>query len=270
MLTPEQIRHFETLGFVVCRGLFSPSEIRDISNAFDVAMQVARGGAAEPVLERNELGYSTKRQQVVPFFDYNPDVFYPLLDDARLMDAFEAFMGEDFIFTLSEGIIHAGGSRWHHDAMAPDGFFTMRAALYLDPLEPNDGCLSVIPGSHFHEFNISLRDRILNLGARAEDIPGRYPIVNTPGDVLFMNHKLFHAALSDRPGRRAIHINCSQNTTPERNPVHFEWLMKFLEGEKRGWGRFYSDRLIQTAGPRRARMMARAIELGLGNTGPIT
>ncbi|MBI2502208.1 MAG: phytanoyl-CoA dioxygenase family protein [Candidatus Latescibacteria bacterium] len=270
MLTPEQIQHFETLGFVVCRGLFSPPEMRRISSAFDLAMRAARGGADEPVLERNEQGYSVKRQQVVPFFDYDPEVFYPLLDDARILDAFDALLGEDFLLTLSEGIIHAGGTRWHHDALAPEGFFTMRAAMYLDSLGPDDGCLSVLPGSHFPEFNAALKERILNLGTRPEDIPGRYPIVSEPGDVLFMNHKLFHAALSDRPGRRAIHINCSQNTTPERNPVHFAWLMKFLEGETRGWGRFYSDRLIRTAGPRRARMMARAIELGFGNTGPNT
>lgn len=45
--------------------------------------------------------------------------------------------------------------------------------------------------------------------------------------------------------------------------------MKFLAGETKGWGRFYSDRLIETAGPRRRKMLARAIELGFGNTGPI-
>ena len=46
--------------------------------------------------------------------------------------------------------------------------------------------------------------------------------------------------------------------------------MTFLAGETKGWGRFYSDRLISTAGPRRQKMMERAIELGFGNTGPIT
>ena len=40
--------------------------------------------------------------------------------------------------------------------------------------------------------------------------------------------------------------------------------------ETKGWGRFYSDRLISTAGPRRQKMLERAIELGFGNTGPIT
>ena len=84
------------------------------------------------------------------------------------------------------------------------------------------------------------------------------------------SHKTFHSALSDKPGRRAIHINCVQNTTPEKNQAHFDWLVGFLEGETKRWGRFYSDRLISTAGARRQKMMGRTIELGFGNSGPIT
>ena len=108
------------------------------------------------------------------------------------------------------------------------------------------------------------------LDTEPEDLPGQYPLVNEPGDVLFMNHKVQHAALSDKPGRRTIHINAVQNTTPEKNQEHFDWLMQFLGGETEHWGRFYSDRLIRTAGPGRKRMLDRGIALGFGNTGPIT
>lgn len=270
MLTEEQKNHFQTLGFLLCKQLLSVEEMRVISDAFDRAMRQARGGAAEPELERNAQGYSVKRQQVVPFFDYDPEAFYPLLDHEKIMGVFEDLMGEDFLLTLSEGIIHAGGSRWHHDSVAPEGFLTMRAAIYLDPLGPDDGCLSVIPGSHFTEFREALKKTIVQLGARPEEVPGRCSLCNQPGDVLFMNHKLFHAALSDKVGRRAIHINCSQNTTQERNAVHFDWLIQFLAKETRGWGRFYSDRLIATAGPRRQKMLAGVIALGFGNTGKIS
>lgn len=267
-MTQEQINHFQTLGFLHCKGLLSPSETAALSSAFGPAMQRARGGAPEPDLRQNEQGYSAVRQQVVPFFDYDPEAFYPLLDNARIVDVFETLMGEDFILTLSEGIIHAGGTRWHHDAVAPEGLFSMRAAIYLDPLGPEDGCLTVIPGSHFREFREALKAAIGNLGVLPEDVPGRHPLCNEPGDVIFMNHKLFHSALSSRRGRRALHINCVQNATPE-NREHFDWLIKFMEGETKGWGRFYSDRLIATAGPRRQKMLARAIQLGFGNTGPV-
>jgi len=262
-MTREQIAHFQTLGFLQCKQLFSPGEMQPLSAAFDAAMSTARGGAPPP-------GPGEKRQQVIPLFDYNPDIFYPLLDDDRIVGVFETLMGEDFIFTLSEGILHTGGSPWHHDARAPEGFFSMRAALYLDPLGPVDGCLNVVPGSHFHEFGDALKQSINDMGVRPEDVPGRYPLRNEPGDVLFMNHKVYHSSLSDTSGRRAIHVNCVQNTTPEKNREHCDWLIEFLSGETKGWGRFYSTHLIETAGPRCQKMLARAIELGFGNTGPVT
>ncbi len=262
-MTQEQTTHFETLGFLQCKGLFAADEMRILADAFDAAMVRARDGAPPPAA-------GEKRQQVVPFFDYDSDAFYPLLDDDRIMDVFETLMGDDFIFTLSEGIIHTGGSRWHHDALAPEGFFSMRAALYLDSLGPDDGCLSVIPGSHHSAFGMAIKETIGELGISPEEMPGRYSLVNEPGDVIFMNHKVYHSALSEHYGRRAIHINCLPNTTPEQNEEHFAWLMKFLTGETKGWGRFYSDRLIETAGPRRKKMLSRAIELGFGSTGPIS
>jgi len=262
-MTPEQINYFRTFGFFLCKNLLSQAETELLSTAFDRAMKKARDGAPKPAA-------GEKRQQIIPFFDYDPEVFYPLLDDTRILDTFEQLMGEDFILTLSEGIIHTGGSAWHHDAYGPEGFFSMRVAIYLDPLGPDDGCLTVIPGSHCQEF----RDNILNhkdaIGTLPEDMPGQYPLVNQPGDVLFMNHKVHHAALSDKPWRRAIHLNAVQNATPEKNQHHYDWLVNFLEGETRRWGRFYSVRMINSAGPRRKKILARAIALGFGNKGPIT
>jgi len=237
--------------------------MRTLSEAFDAAMTRARDGVPRP-----ESG--GKRQQVVPFFDYDTKVFYPLLDDERLLTVFEALLGEDFIFLLSEGILHTGGSEWHHDARAPEGFFSMRAAIYLDPLQPGDGCLDIIPGSHFKAFGDALKETVGDLGVQPEAVPGRYSLRNEPGDVIFMNHKVYHAALSDKPGRRAIHVNCVQNTTPETNREHYDWLIKMLAMETKSWGRFYSNRLIETSGPRRRKMLERAIELGYGNTGSIT
>lgn len=82
----EAINRFHTLGFLQCKQLFSPKEMRTLSDAFDSAMRRARGGSPPP-------GPGEKRQQVVPFFDYNPEVFYPLLDDDRIVRVFEMLMG---------------------------------------------------------------------------------------------------------------------------------------------------------------------------------
>ena len=263
MLTPEQKAHFEVCGFVLLKQLFSKDEVAKLSDAWDEAMSRAREGAPAPVS-------GERRQQVVPFFDYDPDTFYPLLDDERIVGTLRDVMGDDMLLTVSEGILHTGGTGWHHDACAPDGFFSGRMGMYLDELEFDQGCLCVIPGSHHPDFRKALVETIKDLGVKSSEIPGMYPVVNEPGDVLFMNHKTFHASLSDNPGRRAIHINAVQNTTPEKNQEHFDWLKKFLEGETNGWGRFYSDRLINTADEARRKMLDPVMALGLGNTGKIT
>ena len=61
-----------------------------------------------------------KDSRSFPSSTTTPLCFYPLLDDARVLDTFEQLLGEDFILTLSEGIVHTGGSGWHHDVYAPE------------------------------------------------------------------------------------------------------------------------------------------------------
>ncbi len=270
MITEDEVVHFQTLGFLQCRKLFSPEEIQALSNSFDAAMRRQRGGTPAPELRQDEHGYSTVSQDEIPFFDTDPDAFYPLLEDARILDVFEQLMGSDFIMAAHSAVIYGGGTPWHHDTVAPEGFFSMRAALYLDPLGPEDGCLTVIPGSHFKEFRDALVKTVGNfqrtnqLGIDAGDLPGKYPLVTEPGDVIFMNHKLYHAAFHPKPGRRILRITCSQNTTPDKNQEHYDWLVQYLNGITEGHGTIYSDRLLANGGTRCQEVMARGISLGFG------
>lgn len=270
MITENEVIHFKTLGFLQCKQLYSTEEIQMLSNSFDAAMKRQRGGTPDPVLRQDENGYSTASQDEIPFFDTDPEAFYPLLDDARILDVFGQLMGGDFIMAAHSAVIYGGGTPWHHDTVAPEGFFSMRAALYLDSLGPEDGCLTVIPGSHFKEFRDALVNTVGNfqhanqLGIDAADLPGTYPLVNEPGDVIFMNHKLYHASLNPNPGRRILRITCVQNTTPEKNQEHYEWMVQYLNGITEGHGVIYSDRLLEEGGPRCQEMMARGLEIGFG------
>ena len=266
-MSADLANHFHTLGYLHLKHVFAPDEMAELSRAFDRAMRVARGPEADDP--------PTTRQDIIPFFDYDPETFYPLLDDPRICDVFETLLGPDFILSAMAGVVHAGGIPWHHDStygnsIAPEGAFTMRAAIYLDALTPEEGCLNVIPGSHHTAFREALAANIGGVGVEASGLPGRVALVNEPGDVLFLNHKLFHAVHSDRPGRRAIHITCFPNATESSQPEYFRWMVGYLDHITQHWGRIYSKRLVETATPRRERMLARAIELGFGTTGPIT
>ena len=226
----QKINHFHTLGFVVYKQLLTPIETENMSLAFDAAMRKARNDEAEPELTQDERGYSKIRQQVnchipphVPFFDLDPDSFYPYLTDERFDDVFRTLLGDDYYVSASEGIIHAGGSAWHHDGVGAEGYFSMRAHIYLDVLGPEDGCLSVIPGSHFTAYRETLTAEdadsgakgISRLGVAPEQVPGRYDLVNEPGDVVFLNHKTHHSSLSGRARRRCVHINARKAANTE-------------------------------------------------------
>lgn len=145
-MTHEQVAHFHALGFLQYKQLFSLKEMRVFSDAFDEVMSRERGGGPPP-------GPEDQRQQVTPFSTTTQRCSTP----CWMMTAFDMLMGEDFIFLQSEGLLHTGGSRWHHDARGPEGIFSMRAAIYLDPLNPSDGCLDIIPGSHFADFGDALK-----------------------------------------------------------------------------------------------------------------
>ena len=235
-MTQALIHHFQTFGFIQCKGFFSPRETQVLSDAFDSAMKTARDGAAPPEWGQQRQQVNFLLDPFVPFFDLNPDVFYPLLTDQRFVDIFRRLLGDDFILPASEGILHTGDSAWHHDNIAPDNFFTMRAHIYLDHLGNEDGCLNVVPGSHFTAYRHALgRDRdgqVLNairaLNMRPEEVPGRYPIANAPGDVIFMNHKLFHAALGSKGYRRCIHINATKAMHTHSEPELVEALKNHL------------------------------------------
>ena len=222
MVTPEEIAFFRTFGFLQCKQLLSQDETALLTEKFEVAMMTARDGADEPVLTQDEHGYSDVRQQVgvwdkkqIPFFDYDPDSFYWLLDDERFESHFRTFQGDDYVVSASAAYIHAGGVGWHHDhsETIDDAFHSMRAHMYLDPLGPEDGCLTVLPGSqHRGDYRKTLLDsqgKVTSghnywghFGVPPDEIPGATPLVNEPGDVVFLNHKTFHAALSNRAKRK--------------------------------------------------------------------
>ena len=73
-LTPEQVTHFETFGYVVLRGLYSPEEMAGISEDYDDVTAEDRGG--KPFK-------GPKRQQVIRICDRRPRLMQ-LIDDDRI------------------------------------------------------------------------------------------------------------------------------------------------------------------------------------------
>ena len=105
MLTEIQKHQFETLGFIFLENFFPPNEIQAYINAFDETFRSAAG-------QRLTGPYKDikKTIAVMRFFEYNPAVYHRLLDSDAVSGVVEDLLGEDFVFSTSEGAYRFGNT----------------------------------------------------------------------------------------------------------------------------------------------------------------
>ena len=223
-LTKDEIRFFETFGFLVCRQLLSPEELDEISRDFDAVMLEQRPGES----------FAEDRQQVGNVIQHRP-IFQSMIEDGRFLGAVTQLIGPDCTLTGTDANLYVGDTDWHadhgwHPSWLGDGprdpdFVKSRfcpglkIALYLDPVTRDIGCLRVIPGSHrnplheaLHSLHCDIGPGVLDklgvqqFGIDPRDIPC-YAIDSEPGDVLFFTHQLWHASFGGHTGRRMFALN---------------------------------------------------------------
>ena len=239
MLSETQKHHFETLGFIILKGLIPRDEVQLYADAFEYTLVSANGGEA--------WARAPVRHQVLPFFRHNPEVYNRLLDDNRIIEVLEDLIGEGFVFTVSEAIKHWTGTAWHHDAIAADTHTHLKVLLFLDPTTVDTGCLYLLPGSQFHPYRERMQqygNEILPLG---KDVPGAHPCETEPGDVIVFNVKTYHGAFPDG-SRRGLYLNFMQKPQTDAD-IQYVWDV----GGQGGW---YTPELYQDAPPQRQSMLA--------------
>ena len=253
LLSKEEHQHFDSMGFLVFRQLFSASEMAEIDAAF---MRVISGPA-------KELGYDgTSRLSVVPSIE-GDDRLIELFDDDRINDIVDGLLGDDCIYHGSDGNFYVGNTRWHPDGGAPE-YRTIKVAFYLDPVGENSGCLNIIPGSHLDKFHKGIQQAI-NAGTYdrgSPDLPGRYPLVSEPGDVVVFHHGVWHSSWGGKTGRRMFTINYDANPTTPWQETYLKGLMRAITHKTRKGRRIYTQRMMETADERRMKKLKKLIEWG--------
>ncbi len=203
MLTVEQRAHFETFGFIVMRQAFSPHEMEAISRDFDDVLDEDRQGRPFD---------GEKRQAVMGCIERRP-LLTQLLDDDRVFLPVEQLLGEGFIWNGSDGNLYVGDTAWHPDG-SEHKYGRIKVAFYLDPVTRDTGCLRVIPGSHRPPLHDDLQPLSLQresamatpYGVSGVELPS-FPLESEPGDVVFFDQNLWHAAFGGRTGRRMFTLN---------------------------------------------------------------
>ena len=245
-LTEQQVRFFETFGYIGLPGLLA-DRIDEIIGEFEGVWESRGGGHAGSPHD------GKRRSCIVPFIDQS-ERLASLLDDSRILGAAKSLVGDDFNYMGSDGNYYAGDTPWHSDGWHSD-IRHIKMALYLDPLTSDSGCLRVIPGSHLiqdryaqslQEMAGKSRDR---LGLEGRDLPA-IPLETTPGDLLCFNHNTKHAAFGGSGWRRMFTINLCERYPEARLPD----LRTYISGGARFWiERSFGEIMMRTAGPERMR-----------------
>jgi len=206
-LTPGQHEFYRTQGYLIVRGLWKPEEIAELRNVMDT---LGAAGKAIP-------GYWEPKINADGSLDPDPLQRYPrmlhlhrhqpigkrMMLDPRIGDVVQGLLGEDAIACQSMVYFKPPGSRGQ--ALHQDNFYLMvrpgtciAAWTAIDPATPENGGLSVVPGTH----DLPLQCPQPADGSRSfvnNYVPppeGKTPVPATlaPGDVLFFNGSVIHGS----------------------------------------------------------------------------
>ena len=249
MLSDQQKAHFRALGFVVVPNIFTPNEVGEYARRFDAAMDQVQD---DPSAAGRRI-FPDGHRVIVPLIEADP-YFYSLIDNPRIAAIADGLLGDDCIFTgISDGQIHSGNTNWHRDGGLPRPAIHVKFTFYLDPVTPDKGGLSVIPGSHLWPLSAKLLAKDIDdrpLGYPMADLPGRYDLDTRLGDLIVFSTRLWHASWGG--GQRRRQMAWMMQTAPA-DKAQFDRLVRGYRGMADEWsphtGRLVSDRFLQNDDP---------------------
>jgi hypothetical protein len=210
-LTEQQVRFFETFGFLRLPGLFAP-EIDEITEAFDAVFADDANQRMETYVEL----HGEERRRIIPQFVTKHPTLDRLREDPRVVGIVASLLGPDAEYAESDGNLFDCESIWHSDTYgAPLTVHHAKLSFYLDTLRADSGAIRVIPGTqHFREsFATSLRKGFREplrieeqFGVPARDIPSM-ALETDPGDLVVWDFRTIHASYNGKTGRRLFSLN---------------------------------------------------------------
>ena len=253
MLTPGQIAHFDTFGFLILRNVFNETEVAIIRQEADEIFEEDRAG--KPAGEET--------QGVQPFFELKP-LLSTLVDDDRIYNIGLDLLGPDFLLGQTEGRSRVGDTPWHGPVAEENATRTAKIGFYLDELRRDTGCLRFIPGSHRPadpDLYEPLRARdenpeIRDFGIDPRDVPC-YPAETDPGDLIVFTENTLHGSYGGKPGRHQYAINFMENPKTDEKEAYVKGLYKRWK-----YGLRPAESFVNSDRPRIRGMVSRLVEWG--------
>jgi hypothetical protein len=187
----EQKVQFETQGFLHLPNALDPALLRRFRTAFDNAI-------AKHAKPGNSAVFD------IPQILDEDDLFVDLVDTPSVFPIIREIIGSDVQLLQTQARIFPPGptitAPWHSDLALINGIdlghslnFMLKAHFYPEDLEPEQGCLAFIPGSHRYPVgypNVKIDHE--------KDSPATVRIVPRAGDVVLFNVHTMHMALDNK------------------------------------------------------------------------
>lgn len=232
-LTPQQVRFFETFGFVRLPGLFA-DDIGAISATFDEAVRrIDTEGALSPeppadygdygsmfadvkaVVTHDHVHFGERRVILPMVVERNEPISY-LTTDPRVVGVVHSLIGQHYEAIGSDGNVFSCDTAWHCDIFqSPLEQLHIKMFLYLDRLDSDSGAIRVIPGTNHWDspYAESLRGDLADheqieerFGVAGDQIPS-WTVPNEPGDLIVGAFRTIHATYGGAAGRRLIALS---------------------------------------------------------------
>ncbi len=270
MLTEQQKRYFDVFGFLVLRQQFSSEEVKEITEAFDTAIEQARSGSPFT---------GERRQMVLGIVEHN-DRLSELMEDDRIYNVIGDLLGPELTWVTSDGNLYVGDTEWHPDAHLHT-YQPIKVAIYLDPVKTGSGALRVIPGSHREPYHGSVHlaraakmsgapsdngDSEASFGVGGREVPF-FALDSEPGDIVMFRGGLYHASYGGGDHRRMFTLNfAARPRHADEVKFHKDLYQKHL-----GWVRddlyrprsyVYGDEFFNGGGARRQALIQQLREWG--------
>jgi 2-oxoglutarate-dependent dioxygenase len=205
-ISPADVRFFEENGYLHLRNVLSATEVASL-RAFEESVSAPALGAIIPSSHYRFATDPKTGQRVLYRIDgahLRGGAFLDVYGSPALLQIGEAIFGPDFVPMGLNLVVKRPGYGpsipWHRD---PSGFRVqpgINAGIYFDDATPENGMLSVVPGSHKGDLGIDLQEQIEEHGF---NIPGAIPVPARAGDIVVHSENLLH-------GSRVVRANSTR------------------------------------------------------------
>jgi ectoine hydroxylase-related dioxygenase (phytanoyl-CoA dioxygenase family) len=233
MLTQQQVQEFDDKGYLLGSVVLNQQQVQELRDELTRVIQDNSGVGPQPVLKHNMGGNSTNPVMQIVNIWHSSDAFRALLSNqvlveevAQLTRAKQLRVWHDQIQFKPAGI--GGPTMWHQDSplwapVTPQDE-QVTAWLAIDDVDPENGCMSMVPGSHkwgqaMHTFRGMTDFNGLPKTYEGHEVKPEVRPVKA-GQVHYHHGLAWHGSpsnLSNRP-RRAIAIHFMTDRTVYRGP----------------------------------------------------